>query len=230
MLTVNSIGDNPQQPGITADAYIPDQLIAGNLKLVTKAITLDAGTLQRGTVLGQKTLGAGSAVAGKPAGGANTGNGTISAITLGQNVKLGNYVLTALTATDFEVVAPDGDRLAESTAGTAYADQIGFTITAGGTAFVAGDGFTVTVAAGDGNYIESVATATDGSQNPSAILADYADASGGAVATGAYIMGEFNQNAITYDVSWTLAALTAALTKNAPGIFLKSSVSAADPT
>ncbi|MDE3022253.1 MAG: head decoration protein [Pseudomonadota bacterium] len=227
-LTINSVGDNPQQPGIQAETYIPDQLIAGNLKLVSANITLDAGTLQRGTILGQKTLGAAAAVAGKPAGGANTGNGTISAVTLGKFAQVGAYVLTALTATDFQVVGPNGARLAEATAGVAYADQIDFTITAGGTAFVAGDGFTVTVAAGDGNYIESVATATDGSQVPSAVLADYADASGGAVNTGAYIMGEFNQNAITFDASWTLAALTSAL--RPLGIFLKSFVSAADPT
>lgn len=229
-LSVSTIGDNPQQPGINAETYIPDQLIAGNLKLVSQDITLDAGTLVRGTVLGQKTLGAAAGVAGKPAGGANTGTGVISAVTVGANAQLGNYVLTALSATDFQVVAPNGDRLAEATAAIAYADQINFTITAGGTAFVAGDGFTVTLAAGDGNFIESVATATDGSQNPVAILVDVADASGGPVATGAYVMGEFNENAITFDPSWTLATLTTALRKNAPGIFLKNSVSAADPT
>ena len=227
-LTVNSLGDNPQQPGIQAETYIPDQLIAGNLKLVSDTITLAAGTLQRGTVLGQQTIGAGTAAAGKPAGGANTGNGTISAITIEPNAQTGNYVLTALSATDFEVVGPDGRRLAEATAGTLYSDQISFTITAGGTAFVAGDGFTVTVAAGSGNYIESVKTAVDGSQYPSAILADYADASGGAVITGAYVMGEFNENALIYDASWSIATLKPAL--RPVGIFLKNFVSAADPT
>lgn len=56
-LTVNSLGDNPQQPGISAETYIPDQLIAGNLKLVTDTITVvsGAGVLQRGTVLGKIT-------------------------------------------------------------------------------------------------------------------------------------------------------------------------------
>lgn len=75
-LTVNSLGDNPQQPGITADAYIPDQLIAGPLQLVTDSITLTgAAVLQRGSVLGKVTLGTGTAAA--KAGG-NTGNGTIT--------------------------------------------------------------------------------------------------------------------------------------------------------
>lgn len=222
-LVVNGIADNPQQPGVTAETYTPDQLIAGNLKLVTTGITLGAGTLNRGTVLGQQTLGAATAAAG-----ANTGNGTISAVTVQPNAKLGAYKLTAISATDFEVVGPTGNRLAEASTGVAYTDQIGFTITAGATAFVAGDSFTVTIAAGSGNYVESVKTATDGSQNPVAILADYADASGGAVATGAYLMGEFNANYLTYDASWTVAALTSAL--RPLGIFLKSSVSAADPT
>lgn len=222
-LTVNTIGDNPQQPGISAETYTPDQLIAGRLPLVTTPITLGAGTLQRGTVLGQQTIGAATATAGT-----NTGNGTISAVNVLAYSLVGTYKLTALSATSFSVLAPNGTRLADATVGTAYADQIGFTITAGATAFVAGDSFSVAVAAGSGNYVQSVKTATDGSQYPTAILADYADASAGAVATGAYLMGEFNQNAITYDASWTVAALMPLL--RTLGIYLKASVSAADPT
>ncbi len=52
-LTVNTIGDNPQQPGIYAEAYIPDQLIAGNAKLVTSTVTFVSGqVLARGSVVG----------------------------------------------------------------------------------------------------------------------------------------------------------------------------------
>ena len=55
-LTVNSLGDNPQTPGIYAEAYIPDQLIAGNHKLVTDSVTVLSGQLlQRGAVLGRIT-------------------------------------------------------------------------------------------------------------------------------------------------------------------------------
>lgn len=55
-LIVNSLGDNPQTPGIYAEAYIPDQLIAGDHKLVTNSVTILAGqVLQRGAVLGQIT-------------------------------------------------------------------------------------------------------------------------------------------------------------------------------
>ena len=49
-------GDNPFAPGMTSDAYIPDQLIAGDLKLVTESVTIAAGAnLVRGSVLGVVT-------------------------------------------------------------------------------------------------------------------------------------------------------------------------------
>ncbi|POM15755.1 hypothetical protein CSX04_04044 [Burkholderia cepacia] len=51
-LPVNTIGDNPQQPGIYAETYIPDQLIAGALQIVSQPIILSTGTLPRGSVLG----------------------------------------------------------------------------------------------------------------------------------------------------------------------------------
>jgi len=52
-LTVNSIGNNPQIPGIAAEAFIPDQLIAGDHKLVTDTVTVLSGqVIQRGSVLG----------------------------------------------------------------------------------------------------------------------------------------------------------------------------------
>ena len=52
-LSVTNVSDNPQQPMVSAEAYIPDQLIAGNLKLVTTNITLTgSAALKRGSVLG----------------------------------------------------------------------------------------------------------------------------------------------------------------------------------
>jgi len=135
-LTVTNVGDNQFAPGVAAVSYIPDQLIAGNLKLITDTVTLAAGTLPRGAILGQVT-----------------------------------------------------------------ASQA---------------------------YILSVKTAVDGSQIPSAVLADAADASGGPVQAPAYLIGEFNLNAVTFDASWTAGTLKAAL--RAETIFLKNVVSAADPT
>lgn len=226
-LTVNNIGDNPQQPGIYAEAYIPDQLIAGNLKLVTGLGTLGAGTLKRGTVLGQQT---GTITQANPA---NVGNGTLGSITKGAAVKPGVYTLRATSATNFVVAGPDGSAMPNATVGTPYVSaDINFTLTAGGTAFAAGDAFDVIVP--PGNYVNCVATASDGSEVPVAILADDADASGGAVSCGVYLMGEFNQNAIIPDASWgaNSAAWTPQLVtplRNV-GIFLKAVQTAADPT
>jgi hypothetical protein len=82
-----------------------------------------------------------------------------------------------------------------------------------------------------GKYIESVATATDGSQTALAVLADDVDATAADVLSGAYLSGEFNSNALTFDASWTLATLTAAARPLA--IFVKTvaaALSNADPT
>jgi len=55
-LTVNSIGGNPQIPGIAADAFIPDQLVAGPHQIVTDTVTVISGqVIARGAVLGMIT-------------------------------------------------------------------------------------------------------------------------------------------------------------------------------
>ncbi|WP_429497036.1 head decoration protein [Robbsia andropogonis] len=224
-LSVNTIGDNPQQPGIYAETYIPDQLIAGNLKIVSQPIILGAGTLQRGSVLGMvSTLNAISTP-----GSTNTGNGAIGSVSASTGSKQGTYQLVATAATAFSVTDPEGTALPAAAAGTAYSNSgINFTITAGSTAFVAGDKFTIEVEDAVGTYKLSVKTATDGSQVPSAILADYADASQGPVTAGAYVMAEVNSRALNFDESWDIPSLTQALRANT--IFVKSSVSAADPS
>jgi hypothetical protein len=112
--------------------FVPDQLIAGNLKLVTSTVTFAAGnTLVRGQVVGQVTA--------------------------------------------------------------------------------------------SGDYIPSVATATDGSQVPCGIVVDAVDASAAAAQGAIYEMGEFNANYMTFDTSWTLAALSRALRQFS--IFVKTGLS-----
>lgn len=136
-LTVTPVGDNSSTPGMTAYSYIPDQLIAGNMKQVTDSVTIGGGGVYaRGTMLGM------------------------------------------IAATSV--------------------------------------------------YVPCVKTANDGSQIPSAVLADGVDASGGPVIGPAYLMGEFNANRIIFDPSWAAADLKHAARQES--IFLKSAVSAADPT
>lgn len=79
------------------------------------------------------------------AGGGNTGNGTIGTLTATAAALAGVYTVTMTGATTFTVSDPNGNALKAGATGAAYsANGIGFTITAGGTAFVAGDTFTVT--------------------------------------------------------------------------------------
>ena len=56
-LTITNFNDNPFQPGVVGELYIPDQLIAGNEHLVTTTETLAQQTavLPRGTLLGKVT-------------------------------------------------------------------------------------------------------------------------------------------------------------------------------
>jgi len=123
--------DNPFMPGMVDSVYVPDQLIAGDFKLVTGAAQFGAGLqLKRGTVLAKQT---------------------------------------------------------------------------------------------DGTY--NTATGTGPSAN--AILADDVDSTGGAVAGGVYLAGQFNARALILDPSLALAAASDAL--RAFSIFIKPSVSAADP-
>jgi hypothetical protein len=335
MLPVNLIGDNPQTPGVFADAYIPDQLIAGRHPLITDSITLTgAAALQRGSVLGRQAFGTVAAstgtafgagtitlaavptagdtitiggtvvtfVAANPVGNqvligatasataqnleaflagsadtnlikftysingavvtataavigtggnsltlvtsnavaitlsgatltggvANTGNATVSAMSVSQQVVPGNYTAVCLTATTAQVYSPNSEEIGVATFGTAFKSaQINFTITAGGTACAAGDTFVLAAAKGSGAYALCTASAIDGTENPVAILADYADPSLGNVTAPIYIGGEFNANALTLGAGMTIATVKAALAYFS--IYVKTAMSAADP-
>ncbi len=143
------------------------------------AVTLaQSQTIVAGQILGMATKGDGtfspgsaSAVAG------NTGNGTVGTVTAGVGVQAGTYRLQAIAATHFEVFDPSGRLIGEANTGTAFAGQIGLTITAGGTAFVSGDAFTVAVTETDptdaGEFVAlgvSSATTNGATSSSSAVL------------------------------------------------------------
>ena len=76
----------------------------------------------------------------------STGNPTCGTITVTGPALPGVYRAIFETATKFEIEAPNGVTLGVGTVGTAFnAGGLAFTITAGGTAAVAGDSFTITV-------------------------------------------------------------------------------------
>lgn len=62
-----------------------------------------------------------------------------------------------------------------------------------------------------GKYTIATSAASDGSQNPCAILGDYTDCTGGDVNGAIYATGEFNTNALTLGTGITAAAAKAAL-------------------
>ena len=93
----------------------------------------------------------------------NTGNGTCGAITAKAGIQAGTYTGEFFAATKFTLFDPSGRFVGEGTTGTAFSNQLGFTITAGGTAFVLGDGFTIAVQPGNGNVTPLNLSAVDGS-------------------------------------------------------------------
>lgn len=222
---------NAFAPGVVSDAFIPDQLIAGHLNLVTDTVTIGgAAALVRGSVLGRYVTAATEVAA---AVGGNTGNGAMGAVTASGPVMEGVYTLritkAAANAGDFAVRDPLGNVIGLGTVGVLFnVGGLSFTLADGAADFAVGDSFTITVTELTEKYKLSAAAATDGSQIPAAILADAVDASGGDKAGGVYLMGEFNGAALTLGAGHTLASVKAAL--RSKGIFIKSSVSAADPT
>ena len=124
-----------------------------------------------GTVMGQRTANS-TTVANAVAGGSNTGNGTVSASpSYLANVQNGTYTIEFVAATRYIVIDPVGNNLGVGFTGVAWAKQLGFTVTAGGTPFAAGDTFTmVATVAGTGEYAPVSASATDGTQTAAGII------------------------------------------------------------
>lgn len=206
------------------DTFAYDNLFAGHeIPVLTKGVKLEVGQgmLARGTVLGKATKAVGEVTV--PA----TENGTISAVTLGKSAKIGAYTLVCTTATDtsivavFRVIDPDGIRLDDAVAGTAYTGPINFTITEAG-GFALDDTFVVNVIAGSGKYKTVNSANVDGSQAADCILADDADTAGGDVTAVAYKTGHFNRDALVFGGSDT--AEMHEHTLRSLGIFLSENV------
>jgi len=135
-----------------------------------------------GTVVGKISQAAPAAAAGVATAG-NTGNGTMGTTSaVAGAAQVGTYNVVYISATEFEVYDPSGKLVGVGKNGTAFAMQIGFTMTAGGTAFVAGDSFTVavTIAAGAGQCTIVNPSAADGSQNAMGVVMRACTANAGA--------------------------------------------------
>lgn len=165
----------------------------------TITILSGSGVLKPGTVLGAVKVGAATAAAKS---GGNTGDATISAVTLGKDPKAGVYQVRFTAATKFDVIDPEGFKLKSGATGVAYSDDLGFTITAGSTPMVEGDGFDITVATGSKKFVPSPNTAGDGSEDAAAILLHEVDATSADVKVAAITRdAEWNVNTLSYHAS-----------------------------
>lgn len=122
-----------------------------------------AGALVAGSVIGRVSKRQAAAPIPTIVG---TGSGTMSGLTFGPDVQVGNYVIT-LTATSataaFTVTAPDGTVLPTGNVATAYkSNHLSFTIANGGT-MTLGDAFTVVVSAGGTPVLVGTGSGTVGS-------------------------------------------------------------------
>jgi flagellar hook protein FlgE len=99
---------------------------------------------------------------------AGTGNGTMSAVTAGPAAVAETITVAAVDATHFSVTGSVSGPLGTATVGTPFTSgQIGFTLAAGTTAFVAGDTFTVATTPGTLAAIPpiSITNFADGASN-----------------------------------------------------------------
>ena len=117
----------------------------------------------------------------------NTGDGTCTGVTAGDQVKLGTYTLTCIAeaagAGTFEIKDPDDITLGQATVAVAYtSEEINFTLNDGDEDFDVGDIFTIAVSAGTLYMVRIDFDAVDGSEDAYGfVIAEY-DASDAAVA------------------------------------------------
>lgn len=201
--------------GEAIGSFTHDKLIGGDFSLVTDAETLlDGQTVLRGGILGKVSVGAVPTTG--TADGGNTGNGTVTSVTGGVDVKVGAYLVTCTVAVTnggtFVVTDPDGNFVAQGIilagAGGVIAitsTQINLTITDAGTDFAVDDFFTITVAAGSGKMQLIDSTAIDGSGAPYAVSSEASAPSGADATITVYKTGQFNVIGLSVGGSDTVA-------------------------
>lgn len=188
----------------------------GNDRISRDVLIIESGqgVLDPGTVLARRDVGNVVAVTS----GANTGDGTVGAITTGMAVEVGTYQLVATSATKFDLFTPAGDKLKTVTVGQAFGStHINLTVTAGAAPFAAGDSFGLAVAAGTGKYVALDTAADDGGQVAVAILYAEVDATAADVkAVGITRLAEVDADRLVWPAGISapqMAAATASLAR-----------------
>lgn len=131
----------------------------GFLSRENAVVTQAGAAVKSGALLAQVDAGAGTYAVDA----GSTGNPTAGTVVIGAAAIPGVYTITFTAATKFDVEDPNGVKIGSGTLGTAFSKAgLGVTLTAGGTAAVAGDRATITVAAGSGKYVPYTAGAAAG--------------------------------------------------------------------
>lgn len=190
----------------SSTALVQNSLFAGDTDdFIGYGVVLAQGqNLPRGALLGRTAV---NGTVTDIAASANTGNGTLSGLATGGSAVPGDWQLVAHSATVFFLYNPEGIYSGKATVGNAFTGAIHFTISAGSTPFAMGDSFILRAAEIEYLYKLSLATATDGSQIPDAILAEDTIALTDNQPTVVYLAGEFNANAITFGAGHTLESI-----------------------
>jgi hypothetical protein len=148
------------------------------------------------------------------AGGGNTGNGTVGSTSVaGYAAKPGVYAVEFDDATHFIVSDPVGYEVGHGTTGVAFkSGGLGFTITAGGTAFVPGDSFAVTVAGGNGKFKPWTPGAADGSGVVAGILYAAMDVTNADKQATAWVRaGEVNASELVWPTGASASVIAAGI-------------------
>jgi len=151
-----------------------------NLTRAMEQEELAAGNdLEAGAVLGKYTSDASSSAAG----GSNTGDGAMGAATIGDDARVGDYIVlitaAATNAGDFSVTDPVGTVIGTGTVAVLF-DATGimsFTLADGAADFIIGDTFTITVTAVTGKVAELDPDASTGIEAAVGVLLATTDTS-----------------------------------------------------
>jgi hypothetical protein len=192
----------------------------GTLSRETVTIVAGQTGLVPGMVLGQITK---TGAATSAAFAANTGNGTMGAVTVSAGAVSGNYKLVIIepgtNVGTFTIEDPNGKFLGRGAVAAAYTGGgIAFTLADGATDFIAGDGFTISVTAGSGKYGTYDDGNTDGTEVATAILLEEVDATADVSAAVIFRIAEVKTSALKWaaanDSTSKSAAYVQLATKN----------------
>lgn len=183
-----------------SETYTPDSLFGGAVMPVPsrgETLLMGAAVLPRGTVLGKVKRALGD-VDPDPG---NTGEGGITGAALGAKGKVGTYRIVCVAAgppSIWQVIDPDGNRLADAEAEVPYVGPIRFLISAYGHAFAVDDLFTFDVDEGSGYVTPCYSGNLDGSEDIYGILAEETDPTAASVPCPVYLGGEYSEAALTF--------------------------------